>query len=97
MVLALTRPDSRRMLLVSDGFVAPLFGTLSTGCRCKVWLRENPVGSVEELGRLENHLYDMLVTMPSCTARWFVRYVEYVHGWKSGSLLDGFNFYVAYE
>jgi hypothetical protein len=44
------------------------------------------VSRVEKLSRLENHLYDMLVTMPSSTARWFVRYVEYVHGWKPGSV-----------
>jgi hypothetical protein len=97
MVLALTRPDCTWMLLVSDRLVAPLLRTLSTRSRCKVWFRENPVSSIEKLGRLENHLHDMLVTMPSSTARWFVRYVEYVHGWKPGSLGGSFNFYVAYE
>jgi len=80
MVLAFTRPYCRWMFLVSDGFVTPLLGTLSTRGSCKVRFRENPVRRVEKLGRLKNHLYDMLVTMPSRTARWFVRYVEYVHG-----------------
>jgi hypothetical protein len=96
MVLALTRPDCTGVLLVSDGFVSPLFRTLSTRSSCKVRFREDPMSRIEKLRRLENHLYDMLVTMPSSTARWFVRYVEYVHGWKPGSLLDGFNFYVQY-
>lgn len=80
MVLALTRPDCTGMLLVSDGFVTPLFRTLSTRSSCKVRFREDPVSRIEKLRRLENHLYDMLVAMPSRTARWFVRYVEYVHG-----------------
>jgi hypothetical protein len=37
------------------------------------------VGRIEELRSLEDHLYNMLVTMPTRTARRLVRKIEYVH------------------
>jgi hypothetical protein len=45
---------------------------------------ENPVGRVEELGRLEDHLDNVLVAVPSCTARWLMRQIEDIHSLEGG-------------
>lgn len=61
------------MVLVSNRLIAPLRLVLLEGGGGEVRGAENPVGRIEKLRRLQNHLYDMLVTMPTRTARWFVR------------------------
>jgi len=88
----LAGPDGAGMFRVANGQVALggcACGTLlSRGRRLEVWSvasgeSEDPVGRVEELRRLEDHLDNVLVTVPSCTARWLMGQIEDVHscGW----------------
>lgn len=80
-VQTLTHPDSRRMLRIADRLVAVLCG-IALECRSRAKVRgltEDPVGRVQELRGFQNHLDNVLVTMPTRTARWFVRKIEDVH------------------
>jgi hypothetical protein len=72
-IQALTSPDCRGVVLVLNRLIAPLRLVLLERCGGEIRRAENPVGRVEKLCRLQNHLYNMLVTMPTRTARWFVR------------------------
>ena len=65
-------PDCRRMLHIPDRLVAPLT-LLRFRSRREIRSAENPVRRIKKLGSLQNHFDNMLVTMPTRTARWFVR------------------------
>lgn len=71
LILRFTRPECRRMLRIPDRLVAPLTCSRQRSRR-EVRSAESPVRSVKKLGSLQDHLHNMLVTMPTRTARWFV-------------------------
>ena len=60
-------PDCRRMFRIPDRLVAPLT-LLGFRSRREIRGAENPVRRIQELRRLQNHLDNMLVTMPTRTA-----------------------------
>ena len=70
-IQSLPRPDGRRMILVPDRLVAVPTGLRQRRTR-EIRGSEDPVSSIKKLGRFQNHLHHMLITMPTRTARWFV-------------------------
>ena len=72
-VKTLASPDCRGVVLILNRLIAPLRLILLERSRGEIGRAKDPVGGVEKLRCLQNHLYNMLVTMPTRTARWFVR------------------------
>lgn len=77
---AFADPDCARMVSVSDREIAMLGSRVLSERRCG-WdtAAKNPVGCIEKLGGLENHFDHVFITMPSGTARWFVRKIKDIH------------------
>lgn len=85
---ALTDPNRTRMFWIADGQVAVLRrGTLAERRGSEVRLLatayscdgQNPVRSIEQLRRLQNHLDNVLIAVPARTARRLLRKKEDVH------------------
>lgn len=75
-----TGPDGRRVLLILNREVAALLGALPLRSRGEIGITLDDVMSrVEKLGGLKNHLDDMLITMPTRTARCLVTEIEDIH------------------
>ena len=90
MIQARPSPDRRRMVLVLNRAIAALHDVLAIRSRAEIRIGVyDPVGRIEELRSLKNHLYDMLVTMPARTARCLVRKIEDVHGGYLKSMWSG--------
>jgi hypothetical protein len=75
----LAHPNCARMFRIADGQVAALRrGALAEWRGCEVRLRasyngQNPVRGVQKLRRLQNHLDNMLITVPARAARRLLR------------------------
>jgi hypothetical protein len=73
-------PDGAWVVSVSDREIAMLCcGVFAKGSSGWDAAAENPVGCIEKLSGLENHFDHVFVTMPSGTARWFVRKIKDIH------------------
>lgn len=82
MIQTCPSPDRRRMILIFDRAIAALGDCLATrGCAEIRGHVQDPVCGVQELRSFQNHLHDMLVTMPARTARCLVGKIEDVHRW----------------
>jgi len=82
MVQALASPNRGRVVLVLNRTITTLLCVLSVGRSQKVrafWAGQEPMRRIQELGRLQNHLYDMLVTVPARTTRRLVRQIKDIH------------------
>lgn len=79
------RPNGTGMLRVVDRHIAAIMGPLGRrGGGVKVGLQagrlgKNPVGRIEQLGRLQNHLNNMLVAVPPRAACCLVMQIEDIH------------------
>ena len=93
MIKALAHPDRTWVILVLNRLIATLRQALPKRRRREIWNTETPMRRVKKLCRFQNHLHNMLITMPTRTARWFVRKVEYIHrGVGRRMRVDCFNF-----
>lgn len=81
----LSHPDGAGMPRIADGEVAVLRGVAGKGGGGgEIWFvagrgGQEPVGGIEQLGCLQDHLDDVLVTVPARAARRLMGQIEDVH------------------